>query len=440
MEDDGKLPKRRSSSPIASTVKPKIASISIVATVATAVFFAGRLSVHSHTGTDSGRSEPVSSRSVARGASSGSSDEPGRAGPDSKSRPKTTRPLSKEERLAKLESILRNEDPMARNRAFTEYLNQLDSAGIKEAIESIAALGMNFDRWGEYSMLLSAWSNQDPLGAIAYAQANGGGWGYDTNIILTAWAMNDPDAALRWAEANHKGEGGNPHLAGVIKAIAATDSVRATTLLIGMTAGEQRGEALDAILPHILSKGDVAAREWVASIQDERLRNGAMDRMAKQLAIKDPKGTAEWLLASSGDAAQRGMDDVMSAWMGKDQQAASAYYQSLPPGEVRSSALGGMVGKLAEKNPREAADYIDQNPSDVDDRVIQQFTWNAFQSDPGLATSYISKVANPEERDRTYRRSIDYWMQTDATAATTWLKNNPLPDTLNGYVEGKLAN
>lgn len=344
---------------------------------------------------------------------------------------------TKEERLAKLEAIIRGDDPIARNRAFLAYLDQLDPVEMEDAVAKFRSLGITEERFSEYSMLLTVWAKADPMAALAYAKENTRG-GFATNTILSAWASNDPEAAIQWAKSNHKGDEANPFMAGIIKGIAGTDPVRATQLLTEMPFGDQRGEALSGLLPHILAQGPEAAREWITSISDERLRNGAMARVAEELAAVDPKGTADWLLANPGEATQRNMDNVLSAWMEKDQAGAQAYYQALPAGEARSNALRGIVNSLAMENPKAAANYIDNHPADVNDRIVQQFVWHSFGEDPALAASYIGKMSNADERDGTYRRMIDGWLRQDEAAARTWIQSNQLPPSVQEHVQGSL--
>jgi hypothetical protein len=410
-----------------------------VAVIGAGAFLAGRSSVSSDQETQASkdRASALSSRASGNASASGeSSSRSGRSSTNGRSSA-VSQAGTKEERLAKLEAIIRGDDPIARNRAFLAYLDQIDPAELKDAVEKFRSLGITEERFSEYSMLLTVWAKADPMAALAYAKENTRG-GFATSTILSAWASNDPEAAIQWAKANHEGDEANPYMAGIIKGIAATDPVRATQLLAEMPFGEERGEALSGLLPHILAQGPEAAREWIASISDERLRNGAMSRVAEELAAVDPKGTADWLLANPGEATQRNMDNVLSAWMEKDQAGAQAYYQALPAGEARSNALRGIVNSLAMENPKAAANYIDNHPADVNDRVVQQFVWHSFGEDPALAASYIAKISNADERDGTYRRMIDGWLRQDEAAARTWIQSNQLPPSVQQHVQGSL--
>lgn len=173
-------------------------------------------------------------------------------------------PVSPDE-LARLSSLVRSEDPLARNRAMLAYIDRLGPGNFEAAVAHFRSLGITENRLGEYAMLLSAWAKMDPVAALDYTKANTTS-GFATETVLTTWASSDPDAALRWAEASHQGDGANPYLAGIIRGIAETNPERATQILTGMPKSIERGEALDAILPHLLSQGNEATRAWIAKI------------------------------------------------------------------------------------------------------------------------------------------------------------------------------
>jgi hypothetical protein len=397
---------------------------------------AGRIS--SPDGSSAGKDETAESRS-SRAASKSSgvdgssassrklqrSERPERSGRSSAEDPA--------ERLAKLESIVRGENALDRNRALLAYIDQLGPGDFEEAVAHFRSLGITESRFGEYSLLLSAWAKADPLSALTYAKENTGSR-FATNTILSSWASIDPEAAIRWAETNHEGDGANPYLAGIIRSLAGTDSARATQLLTGMPRSVERGEALDAMLPHLLRQGGETTRSWIEGLGDPVLRDGAMSRVAEQLAATDPAGTAAWLVANPGEASQRRMDDVYSQWARKDEQAAIGSLASLPSGENRSNALRGVISSVAMKDPQAAVTVMDRFPNDVNDRVVQNFVWHSFRSDPSVAVNQISRIGDQREREQMYRRTMDAWMDRDATAATAWMQTNPLPQSVQEHL------
>lgn len=333
------------------------------------------------------------------------------------------------DRLAKLEGIVRGENPLERNRALLAFIDQLGPGDFEDAVAHFRSLGITDTRTGEYSLLLTAWAQVDPTAALTYAGKNTQG-GFARDTILTSWAANNPEAAIRWAQANHTGDGPNPYLPGIIRGLTDTDPARATELLASMPRSEERGKGLEFILPHLLAQGSDATRTWISSLTDDALKNGAMLRAAGDLAATDPEGTASWLLANPGEAAQRRMDDVYSAWADKDQQAALAAFGKIPAGELRSDALRGIVNTIAVADPKAAMSLMNRYPADVTDQVVQNFVWHSSGSDPAIAASQIARIGDEKERDQTYRRMLGNWMQQDAASAQAWMSSNPVPDAV----------
>jgi hypothetical protein len=372
-------------------------------------------------------------------ASQGSSTESTRIGSTRESRSTSGRKSmqSAVERLARLEGIVRGENPLDRNRALLAFIDQLAPEDFQEAVEHFRSLGITENRFGEYSLLLSAWAKTDPLAALGYAREKTRG-NFATNTILTSWASTDPQSAIRWAEANHTGDEANPFMAGVIRGIAGTDPELATSLLTSMPRSTERGEALDAVLPYLLAQGNDAARAWIENIKDEALRSGAMQRVADRFAATDPAGTAAWLLANPSEATQRRMDDVYRTWAGQDERAAMASLETLPSGDNRSNALRGILNSMAESDPAKAVSIMDRYPSDLNDRVVGDFVWSSYRSNPAIAVDQIARMSNNGYRDHLYRRTLGNWMERDPAAATAWINSNPVPEPVREHIQREL--
>jgi hypothetical protein len=395
-------------------------------------FMIGRNTKPEITGNDEAAGPPATRSSR---ASQGSSSDSTRSGTARDSRTSSRKSMqSTVERLARLESIVRGENPLDRNRALLAFIDQLAPEDFEEAIAHFRSLGITEDRFGEYSLLLSAWAKTDPLSALDYARENTRG-GFATNTILTTWASIDPQSAIRWAESNHTGDEANPYMVGVIRGIAGTDPELATTLLTGMPRSSERGDALDAVLPYLLAKGNDAARAWIENIRDEALRSGAMLRVAERLAASDPAGTAAWLAANPSEATQRRMDNVYNTWARQDERAAMASLQALPPGENRSNALRGILNSIAENDPAKAVSIMDRYPSDINDRVVQDFVWNSYRSNPAIAVDQIARITNTNWRDHMYRRALGRWQERDPAAANAWMQTNPIPEPVREYIQ-----
>jgi hypothetical protein len=304
------------------------------------------------------------------------------------------------------------------------FLDQLSPADFGAAVAHFVSLDGSFDRDPEYGMLLSAWTQADPLVAMAYAKTvakNNFKHHFVNNTVLTAWATKDPEAAIRWAMSESKGENPNPYLAGIIRGIAQTDLTRAGALLAGMPPSDERGKAMDFMIPNYLAQGPEATRNWIDSLTDESLRNDAMERAAKSLQYLHTADTAAWLIAHLGLAADRMLGEVFQLFVNKDSQAALTSFDSMPVGGNRTQALHGMVTYMALYNATAGISLMDRYPEDVTDEVTESFILSALDKDPALAATQVERIGGEAVRDRVSEHLLDHWLNTDPTAARTWM-------------------
>lgn len=336
---------------------------------------------------------------------------------------------SSTDRLARLESIVRGENSYERTRELLAFVDRIAPDDFQSVIDHFRNLGITEGRLGEYGLILSAWAKLDPYAALTYAKANTES-PFATRTILASWATQDPYAAIRWAQENHQGDGVNPLLVGVIQGLASSDTVQATNLLKSMPRSNERGEALDALLPHLLAKGNEATRAWIAEISDDSLRNGAISRATEALAKTDPAGTVAWLLENPGEALDRSLDNVFGIWASQDETAARNALATLSEGKMRSDALRGIVSNLALSDPPKAIDLMNSYPADVNDRTLRNFIWHSFGRDPAAALGQVARISDEGRRNEIYRRSMSSWIERDPAAASLWLQENPLPESV----------
>jgi len=405
--------------------------LSALLVVGAAAFFVGKISSSPQAITTTEQTAPSQTR-VSRSPSTDAT-----AREDRTRRAPRAAALTPENRLTRLESIVRGENALDRNRALLAFIDQLAPGDFEAAVAHFRSLGLTQERMGEYALMLTAWAEVDPLTALAYTKEKTTG-DFATDTILSTWSTVDPEAAIRWANSNFSGGGANPYLAGVIRGIAETDPTRATALLTSMPRSAERAKGLDAFLPHLIRKGNDAAYTWIASLKDDALKGGAVERAAEPLAELDPEGTIAWLATNPGEQAYRRIDNVFNIYARNNPQAALGSFQSMPAGRDRSNALRGIITAQASENPTAAVQLMDRYPSDVNDRVVQQFIWHSFEKDTSASISQISRITDQGQRDRMYRRGLRTWIDRDAPAAQAWINSNNLPPAIQQEMTERL--
>lgn len=384
------------------------------------------------TGKNTGLSEQdrlleSSERMIQQRSTSGGTDSIARENANRPNRPSQQRgDTTFDQKLVNMEEIVRGENALDRGRSMLEWIDSLAPEEFEAAVARFRSLGLTEARMGEYAMLLTAWAEVDPVSALAYTTENTSG-GMATGTVLSAWASRDPEAAIAWAKSNHQGDEANPFMVGIIRGLVGSDPARATALIQEMPFSAERGEALQAMMPHLLKMGSDSAKKWISELSDERLRDGAVARFAEELAKQDPAGTASWLMANLSDTSVRSMDEVFSEWAKVDPASAVANFESLPEGDARSRALRGLVMVDARNNPQAAADLMNRFPADVTDRTVQHFIWNSFENAPDVAANQIALIQDERSRNRMYERALDSWLDRDQAAAQTWINSANLP-------------
>lgn len=360
--------------------------------IGAAIYKTGRFSTPSSSSDKSsaGQTETRSNRGTTENSRDGSN-----SGAERMGRPKTSSKLgSSSDKLARLASIAQIEDPLTRKREMLAYIDRLGPSEFEAAVTHFLSLEITDRRLEEYEMLLSAWAKIDPLAALddatAYPEND-----FSTATILTTWASTDPDAALLWADANHQGNGANPYFAGIIRGIVATNPDRAQQILIGMPPGVEREESLSVMVSHFLSQGNDAALAWITSIDDGSLRS-----------------------------------EAYSNWASKDQQAATDSLATLPSGDIRSTAMQGIISSIARTNPYDAALLLVQFPNDVNDHVVETLIERASNVHPSFAMSQFAKIQDESLRDLVSKRTLRQWHEKDPAKARSWIRSNPLPQSV----------
>ena len=262
-------------------------------------------------------------------------------------------PLTAEAMSATLADILKEADPIKRNRLFAELLEKLTPENAQAAVDAMREGGLDPMNFRDIALLSYSWGKLDPEKAMAYASASDlRGRAFLSSSILAGWASQNPTAAMEWFKAqNANGFEKNIMARGLIEGLIQTDLNAATRLATAESDPELKGQFFDAIARQQLKAGGAqAAKDWMSrllaggTVPADSLA-GTAGQVADRLARTDPKAAAAWAMSlPEGEARNNAMEESISQWGRSDPTAASEYLTRMPASDAKDRAVQDFSG------------------------------------------------------------------------------------------------
>ncbi|MFM7182881.1 MAG: hypothetical protein ACKO2G_15665 [Verrucomicrobiales bacterium] len=315
-------------------------------------------------------------------------------------------PLGSEAMRATVAAIMREIDPIKRNRLFAELLEKLNPENIEAAVEAMREGGLDPSNYRDMGLLTYSWGKMDPEKAMAYASEIGGrGQSFVTSSVLAGWASQDPKTAMEWFRTRDaSGFDKNIMARGLFEGIVQKDVAMASEMAAAETDSELKGQFYDAIgRQQMKDVGLDATRKWLDDMissgnVEPGLLAGTVEQVAGQMANKNPKDAIEWAMAlPQGRAQENALEEGIQAWARVDPTATSAYLAAMPASEAKDGA-------------------------------VQDFARIIVREDPKSAVTWAASINDPERRERAMVRTAQEWHRQDAAAANAWAQSSGLSE------------
>jgi hypothetical protein len=322
-----------------------------------------------------------------------------------------------------LSSILSLTSRLDRTQRLLAFLDRLPADQFASVYEELRNSPSAELRGSERGLILQAWAERDPLGAVAFLQEKGAG-DWEREATLSTWAANDPQAAFAWAkEAPDEGQVNN-WLLGATRGIAAADPQLARDYLAQLE-GRTRDQAIDAVEPYVTQFGFDYAKDWISGLTDEGLRNRASREMARDLANLDPAQAGAWNAAMTDVETRRDVSEtVADRWARTDLAAARTWVEGLPE-DTKSEAAEGVARQFARQDPAEAAQWLARLGDNPDlDGARRILIEESYRNSPETSLNFVSNITDQRAQQGYYWRFLGDWMRRDEAAARTWMNSN----------------
>lgn len=283
-----------------------------------------------------------------------------------------------------------------RRAAFDKLMAEtMDIAGIKAVLKTFTEMfkaGRPFDsEWRTFWRLVA---HRDPQMAMALIDSYGPAekwYAGAVSMAIQEWAGLDPQAAMSWLDANHTLSG--PALDGATLNLIygyATRDLRAATEYGLKVVGQDSpifGDMAFALSRSAVQQGGTAGLfAWFEALPDDAVRTRLFPSISNRLGEIDPEQQRAWLAAQAtmpwrNDDTYRNMlgswakSDPRAAmdfavqlprspqsgqyvglayaayeWLVIDPAAFAAYFNAIPPGELREGILAAIKQPLSDKN------------------------------------------------------------------------------------------
>lgn len=312
--------------------------------------------------------------------------------------------------------------PMERMSVLMDAFQRMDASNVEEVVAAFKENTEPNRRFSELRLLIHAWADFDPQGAVEWADKLGG-WEERSAIAaaLERWALTDLDGSLAWAREKFKGED-NPYLVGIIGGLSRTDPERASQLMIAMPYGRNRGRAASQLLDVYWKEGEGDATDWAERLDDGSVKDYVTSQLAERIAREDVGRSAQWAQSlSDGRSKNRAVGVVAYQWARKDPASAAQWIDGMGEQEARFSGMEGLVKVWVDRDAAATAEWLNgYDSSEGKDGAVEIFVNAIKRKDPASAMQWAETMTDQEEREEAMEEVERIWRRGDPETYQAW--------------------
>ena len=333
-----------------------------------------------------------------------------------------------------LETIKKDSNPINRFASLTNILGNLSEDSLPDVLKAFEEIPLRYDHREEYQMLLYAWAEFDPEGALKYVEKNGNSRSISKDVlinpVISSWASVDPESTLAWINEIPEKDRDEGLVKGLIEGWATKDPYAAADYLTAnVEAGKERESLAGEIVSHLFKQNPSEAATWAEKQADPAFKSEAFQELAEDWASVDPSALAGWL----GDHVEEehaleAFEDLARGWVSQDPEAATAFYEELPDGKAKEQGIYEMARTWGNDDLAGLGEWLNSLPdARVTDLGVKAYSERlASQSLEGAVTSALS-ITDDTIRDETVQRLGQQWFAKEPEAATAWATENSVP-------------
>ena len=287
--------------------------------------------------------------------------------------------------------------------------------------------GANGEQWKTFDY---AWGANDPVSAVAEIDNIPEQYrrGFTSNM-LPGLASVEPKTAIGIVEAMD-GEMRKQMTGRLIEGLADYDVNFATDYVIEMAENGDPNIAqhMKRLAKEVLeTTGLEGGLDWVEGLEEGALQASALRGVANEYANDQPEQAAKWAEQFiDSDQNSRMFGEIVREW--GDQEAASAWVDSLEPSQGQRDAISAVYGFKGAKTPEKALQEIQSMPQSADkDYALNGFISGLAGQDGEAAVAWAAEINMPGMRESAMVRAAKQYYKQDSSATQEWFVASGLP-------------
>lgn len=177
---------------------------------------------------------------------------------------------------------------------------------------------------------------------------------------------------------------------------------------------------------------DVSVEDVVTALErfpDEPSRETFLRNLLTVKGRSQPAGAADILTdprvyATAGAATAARY--VLTSWTREDRDAATAWVEALPAGEMKRAAVAGLLTSWATTESDQAVKWVEQNLTGADrDAAYSDLARSRCWQQPQKATQWAESIRDAGTRREAYQRIYATWLSREPVKAARWVQSLP---------------
>jgi hypothetical protein len=226
------------------------------------------------------------------------------------------------------------------------------------------------------------WAEKSPAEAAKWAAAHMSDDSYGHNLfskIMVPWAAQDLAGAVAWVQ--QLPAGGNKAAGAFSLATEAArqqQAVTALNLIADIPPGPRRDDLVSYSVQEWATTDEAGAVAWVNKLQDPKLRESMLGKIAVNVGAQDPAAGAKLVATkmSNGPDRDNATVTIVRFWASATPLDAAAWVIQFPEGSLRDMAMDNLVDAWGKNNLADASQWVSQLPAghsrDIAENALDQ--------------------------------------------------------------------